>query len=316
MWVAVRDLDVLRLVLYAASATGDRRVGVSPRPSRGGRERFLMGYDPNYSNSPFQQNQGYPQQGQGYPGAQAYGYPAGAMPYAMDIGAVMRQVYLWLALGLAVGFGLSFALGRALENEVAVYQAGGELTGVASIVLNPVALIVGIVAYLVIGFGFYPIVQRASVGVGAVLYVIFAAIFGFFTSVLFLEYTAASIFGAFIATAGMFAVMSLIGYTTKMDLSRFGAIFFMALIGLIIASLVNFFLNNTVLYWVISYAGVVIFAGLTAYDTQWIKKQAAAVAINGKTQAESRVALIGAFKLFLDFINLFLFLVRILGRQR
>src|SRR5579871_4326702 len=98
-----------------------------------------MGYDPNaqnyqnYSNSPspFQQNQGYPQ-GQGYPGAQSYGYPAGAAPYAMDIGAVMRQVYLWLALGLAIGFGLSFALGRAVSD----YLPSGPLanatpTGVA-----------------------------------------------------------------------------------------------------------------------------------------------------------------------------------------
>ena len=75
-------------------------------------------------------------------------------------------------------------------------------------------------------------------------------------------------------------------------------------------------MQNSALYWIISYAGVVIFAGLTAYDTQWIKKQAAAAAINGKTQSESRVALIGAFKLYLDFINLFLFLVRILGRNR
>ncbi len=282
-----------------------------------------MAYDPNtpnypgYQNSPFQQNQGYPQ-GQGYPGAPGagYAYPAGAAPYAMDVGAVMRQVYLWLALGLAVGFGISFGLGRALLNEVTVYQNGGQLTGIATVILNPIVLIGSVIAYLVIGFGFFPIVRRASVTLGAVLYVVFAAIFGFFTSLLFLEYTADSIFGAFIATAGMFAVMSLIGYSTKLDLSKFGAIFFMALIGLIIASVVNFFLQNSALYWIISYAGVVIFAGLTAYDTQWIKKQAAAVAINGKTDAEARVALIGAFKLFLDFINLFLFLVRILGRQR
>ncbi len=274
-----------------------------------------MAYDPNtpnyqgYQNSPFQQNQGYP-------GAQTYSYPAGAAPYAMDIGAVMRQVYLWLALGLAVGFGISFALGRAVLDQASVISAGGAPTGIAALIFNPVAWIGGLIAYLVIGFGFFPIVQRASVGLGAVLYVAFAAIFGFFTSTLFLEYTVGSIFGAFIATAGMFGVMSLIGYSTKMDLSRFGAIFFMALIGLILASVVNFFLNSTALYWIISYAGVVIFAGLTAYDTQWIKRQAAAVAINGKTQGEARVALIGAFKLFLDFINLFLFLVRILGRNR
>jgi FtsH-binding integral membrane protein len=197
-----------------------------------------------------------------------------------------------------------------------VYQATGELSGVATIVFNPVLLIGSAIAWFVLAFAFYPVVQRAPVAVGAVLYTVFAAIFGYFTSVYFLEYTVGSIFGAFIATGGMFAVMSLIGYTTKIDLSKFGALFLMALVGLIIASVVNFFLNSAALYWIVSYAGVVIFTGLTAYNTQAIKKQAAAVALNGKTEGESRVALLGAFTLFLNFINLFLFLLRILGRQR
>jgi FtsH-binding integral membrane protein len=282
-----------------------------------------MGFDPNaqsnypnYQNSPFQQNPSGYQQYPGYPGAPAVGYRAGAAPYAIDVGVVMRQVYLWLTFGLAVGFGIAFALGHTLVNDIATFQAGGELSGLAALLLNPVMWIASLIAWLVIGFGFFPIVQRASVGLSAVLYTIFAAVFGYWTSLLFLEYTAGSIFGAFAATAGMFAVMSLIGYTTRTDLSKFGAILIMALIGLIIASVVNFFLHSTGLYYVISYAGVLIFAGLTAYDTQWIKRRAAAVALDGKTEGEARVALMGAFKLFLDFVNLFLFLVRILGRQR
>jgi FtsH-binding integral membrane protein len=90
----------------------------------------------------------------------------------------------------------------------------------------------------------------------------------------------------------------------------------MALIGLLVASLVNLFVHNSTLYWVISYAGVVLFTALTAYDTQWIKKRASVAASSGKPDSEERVALMGAFKLFLDFVNLFLFVVRIQGRSR
>ena len=289
-----------------------------------------MGYDPNYDpngpnypsqdapwqrspgNEGYQQYPGYP----GYPGAQAYGYPADPALYAVDIGVVMRQVYLWLAFGLAVGFGTSYALGRALQNDLATYQATNQASGLLTIVLSPVAWIVSLAGWIVIGFGFFPIVQRASVAVSAVLFTIFAAIFGFWTSLLFLEYTDASIAVAFVTTTSMFAVMSIIGYITNLDLSRFGPILLMALVGLIIASLVNLFAHNPTLYWVVSYAGVVIFCGLTAYDTQWIKKRATAVARSGKTESEERVALMGAFKLFLDFINLFMFLLRIQGRSR
>ena len=135
------------------------------------------------------------------------------------------------------------------------------------------------------------------------------------TSTAFLQYTAGTILSAFLVTGGMFAVMSLIGYTTRIDLSRFRAILFMGVIGIIIASLVNFFLHSEAVYWLVTYAGVVIFAGLTAYDTQWIKRTAATASLSGSAQTQTRVALLGAFKLFLDFVNLFLFVLRILGRS-
>jgi FtsH-binding integral membrane protein len=287
-----------------------------------------MGYDPNGPNNPYQNtpwprtpgnagNEGY-QQYPGYPGpgAQAHEYPAGLALYDIDIGVVMRQVYVWLTFGLAVGFGISYVLGRALQNDIATYRATGEVSGLIMLFLSPVAWIVSLAGWIVIGFGFYPIVQRASVIVSAVLYLIFAAIFGFWTSLLFLEYTGNSIAVAFVATTAMFAVTSVIGYITNADLSRFGPILLMALIGLLIASLVNLFVHNSTLYWVISYAGVVLFTALTAYDTQWIKKRASAAASSGKPDSEERVALMGAFKLFLDFVNLFLFVVRIQGRSR
>jgi len=237
-------------------------------------------------------------------------YGAGTYARGIDLGAVMRQVYLWLAVGLSIGFGVAFALGRALLNA----EATGVATGVAGLVLNPAAIIVSLLVYIVIGFAFYPVVRRAPIGVGAVLYMLFAAIFGFFISTIFLYYSVQEIALAFATTAGMFLVMSVIGFVTRADLSKLGMILFMALIGLIIASVVNIFLASGTLYWIITYAGVVIFCGLIAYDTQWIKRSAAQVA--GSTQSEERLALIGAFKLFLDFINLFMFLLRIFGRDR
>ncbi|HEU5346114.1 MAG TPA: Bax inhibitor-1/YccA family protein [Ktedonobacterales bacterium] len=243
-----------------------------------------------------QYNQGY---NQGYAAPGAY---AGAG--RMDFSAIMRQVYLWLAVGLLLGFGVALGLGQqlALGNPQVV-----------SLVGNPIVLIGSIVLYLIVGFAFYPIVRRVSPAAGAVLYLVFTAIFGFMISTIFVVYSASSIWAAFLTTAGMFGVMALIGYTTKLDLSKLGTVFLMALVGLIIAMVVNFFLANPVLYWIVSIAGVVIFSGLTAYDTQWIKRQALA-ASSADADTAHRIALIGAFRLFLDFVNLFLSLLRIFGR--
>jgi FtsH-binding integral membrane protein len=239
---------------------------------------------------------------------------AGYYASPVSLSAVMRQVYLWLAMGLAICFGIAFALGHEVQRELATAQDVTDLRLRTSL-FSPVVLLIAIIAYIVIGFAFFPVVQRASVAVGATLYVVFAALFGFMTSTAFLQYTSGTILSAFLVTGGMFAVMSLIGYTTRIDLSRFRAILFMGVIGIIIASLVNFFLHSEAVYWLVTYAGVVIFAGLTAYDTQWIKRTAATASLSGSAQTQTRVALLGAFKLFLDFVNLFLFVLRILGRS-
>lgn len=225
---------------------------------------------------------------------------------ALDIGAVMRQVYFWLTAGLVIGFGVAFALGYELTRE-------GTSGPLATLLFNPVVWIGSIIVYLVLGFGFSPIIRRANVGLGAVLYLLFTAVFGLMISTIFLQFDVTSILAAFAVTAGMFAVMSVIGFTTKADLSKFGMILLLALIGLIIASVVNIFLANSTLYWIVTYAGVLIFCGLTAYDTQWIKRAAAQAGASGSAQTETRVALLGAFRLFLDFVNLFLFILRIFG---
>ena len=240
---------------------------------------------------------------------------AGAPSYAVDMPAVMRTVYLWLAIGLAVGFGVAYWLGNLMLPYVTTYN-NGDLPPLVQALFNPITMIVALIAYLVIGFGFYPIVRRTSVTVGAVMYLIFAAIFGFLIAPIFIVYTTASIASAFAVTAGMFAIMSIIGYTTRVDLSKLGAILIMALIGIIIASIVNFFLQSPALYWIVTYAVIVVFSGLTAYDTQWIRRQSAALVKVNDGSALARLALVGAFKLFLDFINLFMAILRIMGRAR
>ena len=233
-------------------------------------------------------------------------------PYGMqlDLSAVMRRVYLWLALGLALGFGVAFAIGQWASAQL----ASGNTAGLA-LIYNRVFYIVTIIAYIGIAFAFYPVVRRASITTGLLLYFIFTAVFGLMISSIFLVYSQSSIWETFLATAGMFGVMAIIGYTTKLDLSRLGSILLLALVGILVASIVNFFLASAALYWIVTYAGIAIFCGLTAYDMQWIKRQAVSMTGAGNAVAVERVALIGAFHLFLDFVNLFMFLLRIFGRR-
>ncbi|MCC7209219.1 MAG: Bax inhibitor-1/YccA family protein [Anaerolineae bacterium] len=231
------------------------------------------------------------------------------LPAGLSLGSVMRNVYAWMALALVVCFGVALLIGNAASAAI----ARGEFD---FFLLNPVAFIVGIVAYLILAFALQPVIMRASVGVGAALFLFFAAVFGYMISTIFVVYDMRDIFLAFATTAGMFGVMSVIGFTTKTDLSRFANILFMALIGIIIGSLLNLLLRSEAIYWIITYISVIVFAGLTAYDTQWIKNSAGSMVAAGDVSGAARLALIGAFHLFLDFMNLFLTLLRIFGSSR
>jgi len=142
----------------------------------------------------------------------------------------------------------------------------------------------------------------------------YAALNGLTMSAIFLIYTAGSIASTFFVTAGTFAIMSVYGYFTKTDLTKMGNLLFMALIGMVIASVVNFFLKSETLYWATTYIGVIIFVGLTAYDTQKVKEMN--VIGNEGTDDDRKEAIGGALTLYLDFINLFLLLLRILGGRR
>lgn len=145
-------------------------------------------------------------------------------------------------------------------------------------------------------------------------FLLYSVLNGLTMSIIFIAYTSNSIATTFYITAGTFAAMSFYGYTTKRDLTSIGNMAFMALIGIIIASVVNMFLQNEMMYWIISYLGVAIFVGLTAYDTQKIKEIGSRGFVNEQSMEKS--AIMGALTLYLDFINLFLFLLRIFGDRR
>lgn len=238
------------------------------------------------------------------------------LPASVDLSAIMRQVYIWLAAGLAVCFGVALYLGNELARGYSTMIA----TRQTPWLLNPAFLIFTLIFYFVLAFALQPVIRRTNPTIGGIMYLVFTAVFGVMMSFTISTYLyngrASNIWIAFIATGGMFGAMSLYGYITKADLSRLGSILFMALIGLIIASVVNIFANSTVLDYIISYAGVLIFAGFTAYDTQWIKNEASIAATSNDTQWQAKIAIIGAFHLFVDFVNLFLFILRILGGGR
>ena len=157
-------------------------------------------------------------------------------------------------------------------------------------------------------------VEKISSQTATIILIGYAALNGLTFSALFLIYTSESIAITFFITAGTFGIMSIYGYYTKKDLTTIGNIAFMAVIGLIIASVVNIFFYNETLYWITTYVGILIFVTLTAYDTQKIKKMN--IIGNEGTEEDKKEAIMGALTLYLDFINLFLYLLRIFGQKK
>lgn len=166
----------------------------------------------------------------------------------------------------------------------------------------------GLVVYLTNAIG------RMRAAEAVAWFMFYSFLNGITLSAIFLVYTAASLTSTFLVTAGTFGAMSVYGYFTKRDLTTWGNLLLMALIGLILASVVNLFLNSTLVYWITTYVGIVIFVGLTAYDTQKIKNMSASLEIDSETG--KKAALMGALALYLDFINLLLYLLRLLGRRK
>lgn len=214
---------------------------------------------------------------------------------------LMKSVYMQMAAALAITGLVSYFL----SNSVQFWTMLAENPSIIWITLiAQIALVIWLSARLV----------KMSMTGATLLFILYSALMGVTMSSIFMLYTTASIATVFFITAGTFLVMSLIGYFTRIDLTRIGSILVMALIGLIIASVVNIFLGNEILYWVISYVGVLIFVGLTAYDTQKIKEMV--VEYGSVDEMGHKLALFGALSLYLDFINLFLYLLRIFGDRR
>src|SRR4051794_33560089 len=212
----------------------------------------------------------------------------------------LQRVFLWMFVGLAITGGVAAAIGSSDQLLTDITESPGIIIGV-------------IVVQLGIVFGISFAINRISVGLATVLFLIYSATVGVTFAFIFELYTTQSIFTTFLITAGMFGALAVWGALTDADLSKVGSIAFMALIGLILATIVNIFWANSTLYWITTYAGVAIFAALTAYDMQKLKQ----IGQQGLTgEAEGRAAILGALSLYLDFINLFLFLLRIFGQER
>lgn len=214
------------------------------------------------------------------------------------IAGFMNGVYAWMCAGL----GLTGVVAMLTARNTDFFDS--LLPWMLPLVLVELGLVVAISWA----------VNRIGPAVATAMFMLYAAINGLTLSVLFMYYTQASIAGAFMITAGMFGAMSVYGMTTKRDLSGMGSMMFMALVGLLIASLVNIFMQNQMLYWLISYAGVAIFVGLTAWDTQKLKYIALQTA--GDPRMAARMAIVGSLMLYLDFVNLLIFILRIMGKRK
>ncbi|GMT42293.1 MAG: membrane protein [bacterium] len=211
------------------------------------------------------------------------------------------RVYNWMGSGLALTGFIAWFVG---QSPTLVYAIAG----------NPIIFFGLIIAELGAVFYLASRVMTMSAQRAKTVFLGYAALNGLTFSVIFLTYTTSSITSTFLVTAGMFGAMSLYGATTKKDLTSWGSFLFMGLIGILIASLVNIFLQSTMIYWITTFIGVIIFTGLTAYDTQSILRMN--ILGNEGTEEDTKEAISGALRLYLDFINLFIMMLRIMGTRR
>ena len=214
----------------------------------------------------------------------------------------IRSVYNWMAIGLA------------LTGFVAFYVASNP-TLLNLIFRNQILFFGLIIAELGLVFWISARIQRMQASTATALFVLYSVLNGLTLSFIFILYTRASIASTFFVCAATFVACSIYGWTTKRDLTSLGGFLMMGLIGIIIASLVNIFIRSSAMHMIISYIGVLVFVGLTAYDTQSLKAMAVSQPADVGASAIRKGAILGALKLYLDFINLFLMLLRILGNR-
>lgn len=214
--------------------------------------------------------------------------------------ALMRKVYVWMTLALVITGATAYGVATSPGIQMTLFSNRLLFWG---LIIAEFGLVIGISAAI----------NRLSLTTATLMFILYSVINGAMLSSIFVIYTMSSIASVFFITAGTFAVMALIGYTTKTDLTSMGKILFMALIGIIIATVVNIFLKSSGLQMIVSYLGVLIFVGLTAYDSQKIKHMLQMAP--DASEASQKLALLGALTLYLDFVNLFIYLLRIFGRR-
>lgn len=217
------------------------------------------------------------------------------------VAAFLTGVYYWMTFALGISALCAWAVGTTPALNRLVFQ-------------NPGLLLVLIVAELGLVIAVSGFINKMAASTATALFALYAALNGVTLGYIFIVYSIPAITSAFLTTTATFAVMAVIGTVTKRDLTKLGSILFMALIGLIIASIVNLFWANSTFYWLITYAGVLIFVGLTAYDAQKIKQMY--LTMGGDMETNRKLSVLGALSLYLDFINLFLLLLRIFGGRR
>lgn len=218
----------------------------------------------------------------------------------------IAKVFAWMfvALGVSTLFAYLFATDMSLQSALINFDTGRR-TGLGTIIMfAPLAFV------LIMSFG----INKISYGVLMLLFIAFATTMGISLSFIFMIYTASSITTVFLSSSLLFGVMALLGYTTDTDLTKLGSILMMVLIGMVIASLVNFFIGSSQLNYIISFIGIIVFVGLTAYDVQKLKRIGAGIEF-GEASA-SKMVLMGALTLYLDFINLFLSMLRVFGDRK
>jgi uncharacterized protein len=225
--------------------------------------------------------------------AQLYAVPR------VEVRPLLRNVYLWMTLGLLITAGVALFIAayapHLLQNALLVWGT--------------------FIVLLILVLTLSAAIWRLSYAVAALIFIVYAALTGFILSGIVLYYSMGTLTQAFLSTAALFAVMSIVGITTKADLSKLGTYLIIGLFGIIIAIFINFFLRSNTFDFIISIIGVIIFTGLTAYDTQKIARLASDPRIQGDgSQLAGKLSILGALTLYLDFLNLFLFLLRIFGR--
>ena len=213
----------------------------------------------------------------------------------LTVGQFFNSVYAWMCVGLATTAAVAYGIAHFAPD---LMMSRGIGFG---------SLIVQLVLVVTISNA----INRVPTALATALFVLYSALVGVTFSILFYVYTRTTLGVVFVETAGLFGAMSVYGFVTKRDLTRLGSFLFMALIGLVLVSIVNIFVHSSALQMIVGYVGILVFVGLTAFDTQRLK--AIAVQTNGNRALAARLAVVGSLTLYLDFINLFIFMLQVMG---